>query len=133
MASVDTVSNFIISIKNAYNVKHLSTNTPYSKLNEAIAKVLKEEGFIKDYKVIEIRKNVKQLRIYLKYGPNGEKVFNNVKRISKPGRRIYSPVDKIPYVNSGFGIAVLSTNKGIFSDRVARKENVGGEILFHIW
>ncbi len=133
MSSVDTVSNFIISIKNAYNAGHQTVNTPYSKQNEAIARVLKEEGYIKDYKIIEIRKNVKELRIYLKYGPNGEKVFSNVKRISKPGRRIYLGVKKLPRVCDGLGIAVISTNKGILSDRQARRENVGGEILFYIW
>ncbi|MFN7182455.1 MAG: 30S ribosomal protein S8 [Planctomycetota bacterium] len=130
---MDTVSNFIISLKNAYNANHSTVNTPYSKLNEAIAGVLKREGYIKDYQVIELRKNIKELRIYLKYGPNGEKVFSDLRRISKPGRRIYTSVSKIPRVNDGLGIAVLSTDKGVMSDREARKANAGGEILFYIW
>lgn len=133
MASVDTISNLIISIKNSNDAKHSTLNVPYSKLSEEIVKVLKREGFIQDYKVIELRKNINLLRIYLRYGVNGEKIFNEVKRVSKPGRRIYTPSKKIPKVNDGFGIAVLSTNKGVLSDKEARKANVGGEILFYIW
>lgn len=133
MASVDTVSNLLISIKNASDAKHSNVNVPYSKFSEKIVSVLKREGFIQDYKTIELRKNINLLRIYLKYGPNGEKIFNEARRISKPGRRIYTSVDKIPRVNDGFGIAILSTNKGVFSDKEAKKENVGGEVLFYIW
>ncbi len=133
MASIDPISNLIVSIKNASDAKHSALNVPYSKFSERIVNVLKREGYIQDYKVIEWRKNVNLLRIYLKYGPNGEKIFNEVKRISKPGRRVYVPLEKIPRVNDGFGIAVLSTTKGVFSDREARKEKVGGEVLFYIW
>lgn len=120
-------------MKNSNSAGHSSLSVPYSKLSERIVDTLKREGFVKDYKIIELRKNINMLEIYLKYGPAGEKVFTEVKRISKPGRRIYVSSDKIPKVNDGFGIAVLSTNKGVLSDREARKEKVGGEVLFYIW
>jgi small subunit ribosomal protein S8 len=133
MVSIDPVSNLVVAIKNANMVGHEVVNVPYSKFSENIVKVLLKEGYIKNYQVIEVREKVKELRIYLKYGPNGEKVINNIKRISTTGRRIYTSYKQIPKVCDGLGTCVLTTPKGVLSDKDAKKLKAGGEILFYIW
>jgi small subunit ribosomal protein S8 len=138
---MDTVSDFLSRIRNANLVYKEYTDAPYSKVNEAIAKILKEEGFIKDYEIIEepfkrskSPENKKKLiRVHLKYGPNRERVINEIKRVSKPGRRIYVGKDEIPLVKAGLGVAILSTNKGIIPGYKARKLGVGGEVLCYVW
>jgi len=138
---MDTVADFLTRIRNANVVYQEYTDAPYSKVNEAIAKILKEEGFIKDYEIKEEEfkraKNPenkkKVIRIYLKYGPNRERVINEIKRVSKPGRRIYVGKDEIPLVKAGLGVAILSTNKGIIPGYKARKLGVGGEVLCYVW
>jgi len=138
---MDTVADFLTRIRNASLVYHEHVDAPYSKVNEAIAKILKEEGFIKDYEIIEEpfkrTKNPdnkkKLIRVHLKYGPNRERVINEIKRISKPGRRIYVGKDEIPLVKAGLGVAILSTNKGIIPGYKARKMGVGGEVLCYVW
>jgi small subunit ribosomal protein S8 len=138
---MDTVSDFLSRIRNASLVYQEYTDAPYSKVNEAIAKILKEEGFIKDYEIIEESfqraknpENKKKLiRVHLKYGPNKERVINEIKRVSKPGRRIYVGKDEIPLVKAGLGVAILSTNKGIIPGYKARKLGVGGEVLCYVW
>ena len=138
---MDTVSDFLTRIRNANLVYKEYTDAPYSKVNEAIAKILKEEGFIKDYEIIEEPfkraknpENKKRLiRVHLKYGLNKERVINEIKRVSKPGRRIYVGKDEIPLVKAGLGVAILSTNKGIIPGYKARKLGVGGEVLCYVW
>jgi len=137
----DTVADFLTRIRNANLVYHEFVDAPYSKVNEAIARILKEEGFIKDYEVKEERfkraknpENKKKiLRVYLKYGPGKERVINEIKRVSKPGRRVYVGKDEIPLVKAGLGIAILSTNKGILPGYRARELGVGGEVLCYVW
>ena len=138
---MDTVSDFLSRIRNANLVYKEYTDAPYSKVNEAIAKILKEEGFIKDYEIIEEpfkrsknpENKKKLIRVHLKYGPNRERVINEIKRVSKPGRRIYVGKDEIPLVKAGLGVAILSTNKGIIPGYKARKLGVGGEVLCYVW
>jgi len=138
---MDTVSDFLSRIRNASLVYQEYTDAPYSKVNEAIAKILKEEGFIKDYEIIEEpfqraknpENKKKLIRVHLKYGPNKERVINEIKRVSKPGRRIYVGKDEIPLVKAGLGVAILSTNKGIIPGYKARKLGVGGEVLCYVW
>ncbi len=138
---MDTVADFLSRIRNASMVYKEYTDAPYSKVNEAIAKILKDEGFIKDYEVLEEpfkrsknpENKKKVLRVYLKYGPNRERVINEIKRVSKPGRRIYVGKDEIPLVKAGLGVAILSTNKGIIPGYKARKLGVGGEVLCYVW
>ena len=138
---MDTVADFLTRIRNANVVYQEYTDAPYSKVNEAIAKILKEEGFIKDYEIKEEEfkrtknpENKKKfIRVYLKYGPNKERVINEIKRVSKPGRRIYVGKDEIPLVKAGLGVAILSTNRGIIPGYKARKLGVGGEVLCYVW
>ena|SRR3989338_4213493 len=129
---MDNISNMLIKIKNAKNVKHPSVKAFYSKANFGIAQVLKEEGFIEDVQV-KNRGPKQWLIITLKYGMNGESAISDVKRISKPGKRVYAQYKKIPKVKYGYGIAVVSTPKGIITGEMAKKEKVGGEILCKIW
>ena len=119
-------------IRNANTNKHASVLVPQSKTKVAIAEILKNEGYIVDY-TTSVVENVKMIEITLKYGPNGEKVIQGLKRISKPGLRIYANAEQLPKVLNGLGIAIVSTNKGIITDKQARKLNVGGEVLAYVW
>jgi small subunit ribosomal protein S8 len=132
MTMTDPVADLLTRIRNA-NRRHAAKVTmPASKLKVRIAQVLKEEGYIRDYRV-EPKEPQSDLVLDLKYGPDGELVIREIKRISKPGCRVYSSTTKLPRVLRGQGIYVLSTPKGVLSDRVARKENVGGEILCQVY
>ncbi len=119
-------------IRNANSNKHSTVLVPQSKTKLAIAEILKNEGFIVDYKMAEVD-GIKMIEVALKYGPNGEKVIQGLKRISKPGLRIYANADQLPKVLNGLGIAIISTSKGIITDKNARKLNVGGEVLAYVW
>ena len=105
---------------------------PQSKTKLAIAEILKEEGYIVDFTIVDSEQG-KMIEVTLKYGPNGEKVIQGLKRISKPGLRIYSNAEQLPQVLNGLGIAIVSTSKGILTDKNARKLNVGGEVLAYVW
>ena len=118
-------------IRNANAVMHEKVDVTHSNLKDRLAEILKEEGYIANYKVVTDG-NKKNIRVYLKYDGK-ERVIKGIKRISKPGRRVYSSVEDMPRVLSGLGIAIVSTSKGIVTDRVARRENVGGEILAFVW
>jgi small subunit ribosomal protein S8 len=132
MTMTDPVADLLTRIRNA-NRRHAAKVTmPASKLKVRIAQVLKEEGYIRDYRV-EPKEPQSDLVLDLKYGQDGELVIREIKRISKPGCRVYSSTTKLPRVLRGQGIYVLSTPKGVLSDRVARKENVGGEILCQVY
>ncbi|HHT37590.1 MAG: 30S ribosomal protein S8 [Candidatus Wallacebacter cryptica] len=132
MVLTDPIADMLTRIRNANSVKHESVDIPASKMKSEVARILKEEGYIRDYKVIEDNKQG-ILRIYLKYGPNDERVITGIKRISKPGLRVYAKKDEIPRVLGGLGIAILSTSHGIMTDKSARKGNIGGEVICYVW
>ena len=132
MLSIDPIADMLTRIRNANMSKHESVLIPQSKTKLAIAEILKNEGFIVDYKTT-VENGVNMIEITLKYGPNGEKVIQGLKRISKPGLRIYANAEQLPQVLNGLGIAIVSTSKGIVTDKVARKMNVGGEVLAYVW
>jgi len=128
----DPIADFLTRIRNANMVYRSTVEIPASKMKVALASVLKDEGFIKDYEVIEDNKQG-IIRIYLKYGANKERVISGLRRISKPGRRVYARKDQVPRVLGGFGIAILSTSKGIMTDKQARKLGLGGEVICYVW
>ena len=132
MLVLDPIADMLTRIRNANSNKHQTVVIPQSKTKLAIAEILKEEGFIVDYKTVESEQG-KMIEVTLKYGPNGEKVIQGLKRISKPGLRIYSNAEQLPKVLNGLGIAIVSTSKGILTDKNARKLNVGGEVLAYVW
>lgn len=131
MFLTDPVADMLTRIRNANAVMHEKVDIPYSNLKFKLAEILKEEGYITNYKVIT-DDNKKNIRIYLKYDGK-DRVIKGLKRISKPGRRVYAQVDELPRVLTGLGIAIVSTSKGIVTDKVARQENVGGEVLAFVW
>ena len=132
MLVLDPIADMLTRIRNANTNKHETVLIPQSKTKLAIAEILKEEGFIVDYSSTVVD-GVKMIEITLKYGPNGEKVIQGLKRISKPGLRIYANAEQLPKVLNGLGIAIVSTSKGIITDKNARKLNVGGEVLAYVW
>lgn len=132
MVMTDPIADLLTRIRNANMVYHESLEVPSSKLKKEIVEILKREGFIRDYEYIEDNKQG-ILRIYLKYGPNNERVITGLKRISKPGLRIYVKADEVPKVLNGLGIAILSTSKGVLTDKEARAQHVGGEVIAYVW
>jgi len=132
MVMTDPIADMLTRIRNANSVKHESVDIPSSKLKVELARILKDEGFIREYKVIDDGKQG-VLRIYLKYTAQKGQVIQGLKRISKPGMRVYAGKDEIPRVLGGLGIAILSTPKGILTDKEARKEGVGGEVICYVW
>ncbi|MFC7442648.1 30S ribosomal protein S8 [Laceyella putida] len=132
MVMTDPIADMLTRIRNANMVRHESVEFPASRMKREIAEILKREGFIRDAEYIEDNKQG-IIRIFLKYGQNNEKVITGLKRISKPGLRVYVKSTEIPRVLRGLGIAILSTNKGIMTDKEARQNKVGGEVLAYIW
>jgi len=132
MVMTDPIADMLTRIRNALVAKHESIEVPASNIKAAIAEILLEEGFIRNYTRIEDGKQG-ILKIDLKYGPNGERVISGLKRISKPGLRVYVRKDQVPKVLGGLGIAILSTSKGVITDKKAREEGVGGEVLCYVW
>ena len=132
MSMTDPIADMLTRIRNANMVKLQKVDIPSSNLKVNVANVLKSEGFIKNYKVIADSKQG-VLRVYLKYIDEKDPVINEIKRVSKPGSRVYVGSDKVPSVKNGMGIAVLSTSKGIMSDKSAREANVGGEVICTVW
>lgn len=128
----DPIADMLTRIRNANQMRYKEVEVPASKVKIEIARILKEEGFIIDYK---IKKNNIQdiLVLLLKYGENKERVITGLKRISKPGLRVYAKAEEIPHVLSGLGIAIVSTSKGLMTDKDARKNSLGGEVLAYIW
>ena len=128
----DTIADMLTRIRNANSMRYEEVKVPASNVKKEIARILKEEGFIKDYKVVD--DNVQgTIELTLKYTEKKERVINGLKRISKPGLRVYVQKDEVPKVLNGLGIAIISTSKGIMTDKEARKENIGGEVLAYIW
>ena len=133
MTMSDPIADMLTRIRKANTAKHDTVDVPASKMKVAIADILVDEGFITKYDIVD-NGNFKDIRVTLKYGANkNEKIISGIKRISKPGLRIYAGKDDIPYVLGGLGIAILSTNKGIITDKEARKLQVGGEVLAYVW
>ena len=133
MITTDPIADFLTRIRNALMRKEESVTIPASTVKKQIAKVLVSEGFIAEVKDKNEKNGYKNIVLTLKYGKNGERVIQGLKRISKPGLRIYASVEELPKVLSGLGIAVISTSKGIMSDKVAREKNIGGEVLAYVW
>ncbi|GGE54485.1 30S ribosomal protein S8 [Pullulanibacillus camelliae] len=132
MVMTDPIADMLTRIRNANNVRHESLELPGSRVKKEIAEILKREGFVKDVEFVEDDKQG-VLRIFLKYGQNQERVITGLKRISKPGLRVYAKADEVPRVLGGLGIAIVSTSKGIITDKEARQQKVGGEVLAYVW
>ena len=132
MSTSDPIADMLTRIRNAGKAKFNSVDIPGSRLKVELAKVMKEEGFIKNYKVIKDNKQG-VLRVYLKYGPAQQSAFIGLERVSKPSRRVYISGKDVKPVLNGMGVSILSTSKGVMTDKRARKENVGGEILCNLW
>jgi len=132
MQVTDPIADMLTRIRNANDAKHDSVKVPASNLKRAIAQILVDEGFIRYYRVTDDGKQG-EITISLKYGPNKSKVITGLRRVSKPGLRVYAGCEEIPKVLKGLGIAILSTPKGVMTDKAARKANVGGEVLAFIW
>lgn len=128
----DKIADMLTRIRNANSAKHDTVDIPASNMKKAIAQILVDEGYIKNYKIIEDGKQG-VIRVTLKYGEGKSQVITGLRRVSKPGLRIYSNVEEMPKVMKGLGVAIVSTSKGIMTDREARKQNVGGEVLAFIW
>lgn len=131
MMMTDPIADMLTRIRNGLQARHEVVEMPASKEKIEIARILKEEGFIHEFKVEGDVKKV--LTVTLKYGPNKEKVISGIKRISKPGLRVYTTVDKMPRVLNGLGIAIVSTSAGLMTDRDARAKNMGGEVIAYVW
>lgn len=128
----DPIADMLTRVRNGSNAKHDSVDVPASNIKKQLAQILVDEGFIKGYDVIDDSKQG-IIRIDLKYGTQNEKVISGIKRISKPGLRVYVKSDEIPKVLGGLGVAILSTSKGVVTDKEARKEGIGGEVICYVW
>lgn len=132
MSMTDTVADMLTRIRNASKAKHEKVDIPSSSLKAEIARILKEEGYVKNVKTVnDGKKSV--LRVFLKYSTANEGVISGIERVSTPGRRMYAGKEEIPRVLNGFGIAIVSTSKGLMTDKAARESNVGGELLCKVW
>ena len=132
MQVTDIIADMLTRIRNANAAKHDSVDVPASNMKKAIAQILVDEGYVKSFSVVDDGKQG-IIRIQLKYGANKTQVIKGLRRVSKPGLRIYTGVEDMPQVMRGLGIAILSTSKGIMTDKQARKENIGGEVLAFVW
>ncbi len=135
----DPISDMLTRIRNAVTAKHARVDMPASRLKLEIARILQDEGYLQGFRVIEepAQKTGRQprqvLRVFLKYGPHGERVITGIERISRPGRRVYFGVEEVPHVLGGLGTSILTTSHGVMTGRAARKAGVGGEVLCNVW
>ena len=135
----DPISDMITRIRNAVTAKHTRVDMPASKLKAEIARILQDEGYIQGFRMVEQpaektgRQARQMIRLFLKYGPHGEKVITGLERISRPGRRVYLGVEEVPAVLGGLGTSILTTSHGVMTGRAARKAGVGGEVLCNVW
>ena len=135
----DPISDMLARIRNGVAAKHARVDMPASKLKAEIARILQDEGYIQGYRLVEEpaeregRQPRQIIRVFLKYGPRGEKVISGLERISRPGRRVYLGVDDVPTVLGGLGTSILTTSRGVMTGRAARKAGVGGEVLCNVW
>jgi small subunit ribosomal protein S8 len=128
----DPVADLLTRIRNASRAEHEKVDIPASRLKVKIAEILKTEGFIKNYRVLDDNKQG-TLRVYLKYGPSNEQIISGLVRVSSPGRRMYVTHDNIPTILAGMGVTIVSTSRGLLTDRDARSQKVGGEVLAYVW
>ncbi|RLS35121.1 MAG: 30S ribosomal protein S8 [Planctomycetota bacterium] len=130
----DPIADMLVRIRNAVMIERLSVDVPHSNQKEALAAALQREGFIWDFEVADnVERPGKTLKVNLKYGPNGEKVIQKIRRVSKPGLRTYNGVAQIQPVLNGLGVTIMTTSKGVLSSREAKAQNVGGEVLCEVW
>jgi small subunit ribosomal protein S8 len=135
----DPISDMLTRIRNAVTAKHARVDMPASRLKAEIARILQDEGYIQGFRTVEEpadkagRQSRQLIRIFLKYGPHGEKVISGLERISRPGRRVYLGVGDVPHVLGGLGTSILTTSHGVMTGRAARKAGVGGEVLCNVW
>jgi len=132
MVMTDPIADFLTRIRNANNARHTKVEIPASNLKKGMADILKSEGFVKDVEFVEDDKQG-IVRVFLKYGQNNERVITGLKRISKPGLRVYVNAEEVPKVLNGLGIALVSTSEGVVTDKTARAKNIGGEVLAYVW
>ncbi|WP_433746282.1 30S ribosomal protein S8 [Falsibacillus pallidus] len=132
MVMTDPIADLLTRIRNANMVRHEKLEVPASNIKKEVAEILKREGFVRDVEYIEDNKQG-IIRIFLKYGSNNERVITGLKRISKPGLRVYAKANEVPKVLNGLGIAIVSTSNGVLSDKEARAKQVGGEVLAYVW
>ena len=132
MSMSDPIADFLTRIRNANMAQHESVEVPASKMKKDIAEILKNEGFIRDVEYVDDNKQG-IIRVFLKYGQDGQRVISGLKRISKPGLRSYVRADAVPKVLNGLGIAIISTSEGVVTDKVARAKNIGGEVIAYVW
>lgn len=132
MVMTDPIADYLTRIRNANMAKHDSVEIPASNIKKYISEILKREGFIRDYEITDDNKQG-VIKIFLKYGPNGERVISGLKRISKPGLRNYVSSENLPKVLNGLGIAIVSTSAGVITDKEAREKDVGGEVVAYVW
>jgi len=133
MAMTDTIADMLTRIRNAIMARHESVDIPYSNMKLAISKILKEEGYIKNYKIFVDDMRKKYLKIYIHYDTHNQSVITGLKRISKPGRRVYAKVDEMLKLSKRYGTVILSTSKGLMTNKNAKKNNTGGEPLLLVW
>jgi len=135
----DPISDMLTRLRNAVSAKHTRVDMPASKLKAEIARILQDEGYIQGFRIVEApaeregRQPRQLIRVFLKYGPRGEKVISGLERISRPGRRVYIGVEDVPTVLGGLGTNILTTSRGVMTGRAARKAGVGGEVLCNVW
>ncbi len=132
MTMTDPIADMLTRIRNASTAHHDTVEMPFSRIKESIAEILQREGYIAGYEVVK-GESFDTLKMTLKYGPNREQLINGIKRISKPGLRVYSKKTDVPRVLGGIGIAIISTSKGVITDREAREKKVGGEVIAYVW
>lgn len=132
MVVTDPIADLLTRIRNALTAKHETVTVPASKMKKSVVDILVEEGFVQGAEVVETEKG-NDIVITLKYGKKGEKVISNLKRISKPGLRVYCGAEQLPRVLGGLGVAIISTSKGVMTDKAARAQNIGGEVLAYVW
>ena len=132
MITTDPIADYLTRVRNALGAKHEVVEIPASKIKVEISRILKDEGFIRDYHV-NGEGTQRSITVVLKYGANNEKVITGLKRISKPGMRVYAKVDSIPRVLNGLGVAIISTSDGLLTDKQARAKHIGGEVLAYVW
>ena len=133
MYVTDPVADMLTRIRNALIAKHTVVDIPRSRTKIAVAEILKNEGYVNNVELVGKADYTGVIRITLKYGPKGEKVINGLKRVSRPGLRIYAGADELPKVLGGLGVAIISTNRGIMTDKAARSANLGGEVMAYVW
>ena len=132
MVMTDPIADFLTRIRNANMAQHESVEVPASKMKKDIAEILKNEGFVRDVEYVDDNKQG-IIRVFLKYGNDGQRVISGLKRISKPGLRSYVKADAVPKVLNGLGIAIISTSEGVVTDKVARAKKIGGEVIAYVW